>query len=85
VAGGTLQYAVGAKPDGTVELSGTFAGGATTITFGPNTIDATVPAIGPDGFPNDEFFYDSQLPFTQTSAQGTLAGTFRMRHIVPTP
>jgi hypothetical protein len=31
------------------------------------------------------FFYDSTLPFTQTSMQGNLAGVLRMRHIPPPP
>lgn len=68
-----------------VELSGLFQGAGTEIDFGPSAIDAIIPAIGPDGFPNDELFYDAQLPFTQTSSQGTLSGVLRMRHLVPTP
>jgi hypothetical protein len=77
-----LQYTVAAKPDGTVELTGTLQGNE-AIDFGPSAIDATIPTIGADGFPNDEFFYDSGSPFTLTSAIGTLAGTLRVRHLVP--
>jgi hypothetical protein len=81
-AGAFLQYTVAAKPDGTVELSGTLQGDA-EIDFGPNAIDANVPAIGVDGFPADAFFYDSTLPFTMTAAEGTITGQLRMRHILP--
>jgi hypothetical protein len=85
LAGAFLQYTVAAKPDGTVELSGQMFGGFTQIDFGPHAIDAIVPTLDADGFPNDEFFYDSMLPFTQVSLQGTLAGMLRMRHIPPPP
>ena len=81
-----LQYTVAAKPDGTFQLSGELDGTTTTIVFEPSAIDAvTSPTVGPDGFPNDEFFYDSGVPFTMTSAQGTMSGTLRMRHLVPSP
>jgi hypothetical protein len=81
-----LQYTVAAKPDGTFELSGEIDGATTSIVFAPSPIDAvTSPTLGPDGFPNDEFFYDSGVPFTLTSAQGTMSGTLRMRHLVPSP
>jgi hypothetical protein len=84
--GGFLQYTVAAKPDGTIELSGSMQGSASTLSFGPNTIDLP-PAIGPDGFPVDEFFYDSVLPFTFTDVDpsGTMSGVLRMRHLVPAP
>jgi hypothetical protein len=82
--GGSLVYAVSARPDGTIELSGSLLGGA-DLEFGPNAIDAILPAIGPDGFPGDEFFYDSTLPFTLTEAQGTMSGQLRLRHLLPAP
>jgi hypothetical protein len=85
LTGGFLSYTVAARPDGTVELSGTLVGGFTDIEFGPNAIDAVIPAIGPDGFPVDEFFYDSAVPFTQTSQQGTMSGLLRLRQLPPAP
>lgn len=81
--GGTLQYAVSARPDGTIELSGAMFGIGADIQFGPNAIDAILPTIGPDGFPRDEFFYDSTLPFTLTENDGTMSGLLRMRHLLP--
>ncbi|HEX3477309.1 MAG TPA: hypothetical protein VHT91_19940 [Kofleriaceae bacterium] len=83
-SGGTLTYAVSARPDGTIELSGSLLGTA-DLEFGPNTIDAIPPTIGPDGFPNDEFFYDSTLPFTLLEQNGSMSGLLRMRHLLPTP
>jgi len=91
MTGAFLNYTVAARPDGTVELSGQLLGsdanGSTDIEFGPNAIDATVPGIGPDGFPNDEFFYDSMLPFTLSTFSavddGTVSGQLRMRHLIP--
>lgn len=83
--GARLQYAVSAKLDGTIELSGQLQGFATTIAFGPSAIDAILPTLDADGFPNDEFFYHSALPFTLTSPVGTLTGLLRMRHIPPPP
>jgi AcrR family transcriptional regulator len=44
-------------------------------------IDATLPSLGADGFPKDEFFYHSTLPFTLTTATGSLDGILWMRHI----
>jgi hypothetical protein len=82
--GGSLTYAVSAKPDGTIELSGSLLGIA-DLEFGPNAIDAILPTIGPDGFPNDEFFYDSTLPFTLLEQNGSMTGLLRMRHLVPSP
>jgi hypothetical protein len=67
-----------------MELSGSLLGTA-DVEFGPDAIDAILPTIGPDGFPNDEFFYDSTLPFTLTAAQGTMSGMLRMRHLLPPP
>jgi hypothetical protein len=83
LTGEFLQYTVAAKPDGKVELSGFLAGAQTELDFDPSPIDVTIPAIGSDGFPNDEFFYDSGVPFTLNSPQGMMTGTLRMRHIVP--
>jgi hypothetical protein len=74
---------VAARPDGSVELSGQLLGGNTEIDFGPHNIDAILPGLDGDGFPDDVFFYDANLPFTLTSLQGTLSGTLRMRHLVP--
>jgi hypothetical protein len=81
-----LTYTVAAKPDGTFELSGEFDGLTSVLVFVPSAIDAvSSPTLGPDGFPNDEFFYDSGVPFTLNSAIGTMSGTLRMRHLVPSP
>jgi len=77
-----LQYTVAAKPDGTIELAGTLQNTA-ELDFGPTAIDAILPTIGADGFPKDEFFYDSGSPFTLTSPQGMISGVLRVRHIVP--
>lgn len=83
---GFLTYTVAAKPDGSFELSGEIDGGTTSIVFAPSAIDAvTSPTLDGNGFPNDMFFYDSGVPFTMTSAQGTMSGTLRMRHLVPSP
>jgi hypothetical protein len=79
---GFLQYTVSAKPDGTIELTGTLQGAA-ELDFGPSTIDAILPTIGADGFPNDEFFYDAGAPFTLSAFEGTMTGTLRVRHILP--
>jgi hypothetical protein len=81
--GAFLQYRVGLKPDGSFELSGQLIGGATDVEFGPNAIDVDLPGIGSDGFPNDAFFYDSTLPFTMTSGEGTITGVLRMRQLLP--
>jgi hypothetical protein len=85
--GSFLTYTVAARPDGTFEVSGELAGGFnhfTDILFGPSTIDAiTSPTLDSDGFPKDEFFYDSELPFTQTTDASTITGTLRMRHLIP--
>lgn len=84
LTGGSLQYTVSAKPDGTFELVGQLFGDGTELDFGPSTIDAvTAPSLGPDGFPKDEFFYDSGSPFTLFNTAGTLTGTLRVRHLVP--
>lgn len=85
LAAGFLQYVVAVRPDNTIELSGVLQGGFTSIEFGPSPIDAILPSLDQDGFPNDVFFYHSTLPFTQTSFQGTLGGLLRMRHIPPPP
>ena len=83
LTGAFLTYTVAARPDGSVELSGQLLGGNTEIDFGPHNIDAILPGLDGDGFPDDVFFYDANLPFTLTSLQGTLSGTLRMRHLVP--
>jgi hypothetical protein len=85
-AAGSLQYIVAAKPDGTFELSGEIDGATASIVFVASAIDAvSSPSLGSDGFPNDEFFYDSGVPFTLTSSLGTMSGTLRIRHVVPSP
>jgi hypothetical protein len=76
-----LQYTVAAQPDGTITLSGTLQGGA-QLDFGPHAIDAILPTLDADGFPSDEFFYDSTSPFTLTADEGTMTGILRVRHIV---
>jgi hypothetical protein len=81
LAAGFLQYFVAARPDATVELSGQLFGGTTELDFAPSPIDAP-PALGGDGFPADEFFYDAGVPFTLTHSLGTISGTLRTRHIV---
>jgi hypothetical protein len=85
LSGGFLTYTVAAKLDGTVELSGSLIGGGTDLEFGPGTITAVIPTIGADGFPNDEFFYDSEVAFTQSSLQGTMTGILRVRQLLETP
>lgn len=82
-SGGFLQYTVAAAPDGSVTLSGDFQGDTAEIVFGPHTIAAVVPTLDADGFPNDEFFYDANLPFTMTGVDGAMTGTLRMRQLVP--
>ncbi|HET7502374.1 MAG TPA: hypothetical protein VFK02_15250 [Kofleriaceae bacterium] len=79
---GFLQYTVGAKTDGTFELSGSLANFA-TLDIAPSPIDAVLPTLDPDGFAHDGFFYDSGAPFTLTSSLGTITGVLRVRHIVP--
>ncbi|HEU4728537.1 MAG TPA: hypothetical protein VFT22_11620 [Kofleriaceae bacterium] len=79
---GFLQYTVGAKPDGTFELSGSLTN-IGTLTLAPSPIDAILPTLDPDGFPHDGFFYDSGSPFTLTTQAGTMTGVLRVRHIVP--
>lgn len=85
LTGGFLTYTVAAHPDGTIDLTGQLLGGATDIEFGPSPIDVVIPTIGPDGFPTDQFFYNSNVPFTQTSAQGTATGILRIRQFLETP
>jgi hypothetical protein len=85
LSGGSLTYTVAARPDGTITLSGSLTGDVTDIELAPSAIDAVLPTIGPDGFPDDVFFYDTEVPFTQTSPAGTIAGILRLRHIVPSP
>lgn len=84
MTGGSLTYTVAAKPDGKIEMTGQLAGGATIIDFGPSVIEVP-PGLDADGFPRDEFFYDSETPFTQSSDQGQLTGIMRVRHLLPTP
>jgi hypothetical protein len=83
LVGAFLTYTVAARPDGTVQLTGTLAGLFNDFEFGPNAIDVVIPTLDADGFPNDQFWYDSTLPFTLTSDQGTASGLFRMRHLPP--
>jgi len=81
LTGGFLTYTVEARTDGTIQLSGSLIGGFTDIEFGPSPIDAVLPTLDADGFPNDEFFYNSAVPFTQTSEQGTMTGLLRVRQL----
>ena len=82
--GGFLSYFVTARPDGTVDLEGSMSQGNVNVNFGLHAIDLP-PAIGPDGFPVDEFFFDSTLPFTLDSFDpaGTVTGVLRLRQLVP--
>lgn len=88
MSGGSLQYTVTAKTDGTTEVAGTYSGAnsPTTITFGPHTVDPAVP-VDSSGFPVDEFFYDPFVPFTMDSffpdGDATLNGQLRLRFIPP--
>ncbi len=83
MAGAFLTYTVAARPDGTFEVGGELIGGFTDIVFGPSVIDAILPTLDAEGFPNDEFFYDSELPFEQSTDFSTITGTLRMRHLIP--
>jgi hypothetical protein len=87
MAGGYLEYHIGAKPDGSVEFSGTFFGFGqpfTTIDFGPYTLRASVP-LDADGFPADVFFHDDSVPFTMVtyfdSGDANMSGFLNLRHI----
>jgi hypothetical protein len=87
--GGSLQYSVTAKPDGTIELAGAMSGATSVLSFGPHAIDFP-PPLALDGFPADAFFLDFALPFTLDAtgtegAAGTLSGVLRPRHLVPAP
>ena len=85
LTGAFLTYTVAARPDGTVTVSGSLIGGFTDLEFAPDAIDAVLPSIGPDGFPNDVFFYDSEAPFSMLTEFGQLTGILRIRHLVPSP
>jgi hypothetical protein len=87
LVGGYLEYHLGAKPDGSIELYGTFVGVTvpfTTIDFGPYTLRASVP-LDADGFPADVFFHDAYVPFTMVtsfdSGDATMSGLLNLRHI----
>lgn len=87
LAGGFLEYRIGAKPDGTVQLHGTFFGGSapfTTIEIGPYTLRVSVP-LDADGFPADVFFHDDSVPFTMVTSfdtgDATMSGFLNLRHI----
>jgi hypothetical protein len=87
LAGGYLEYRLGARPDGSTEIVGTFFGGGepfTTIDFGPYTLKAPLP-LDAEGFPADVFFHDDSVPFTmQTffeSGPATMSGFLNLRHI----
>lgn len=85
MAGGVLHYTVAAKPDGTTEVAGSYLGlNGTTLSFGPHTQPVAVPTDA-DGYPIDEFFYDSELPFTGDTffddGDATLGGILRLRFI----
>jgi hypothetical protein len=87
LAGGYLEYHIGAKPDGSVELYGSFSGLGplfTIIDFGPYTLDVAVP-LDADGFPADVFFHEDSIPFTMQSSfpegDAIMSGTLNLRHI----
>jgi hypothetical protein len=83
MSGAALDYTVAATTDGLVTLQGTIDGDSASIAFGVNAIDAVLPTLDADGFPSDEFFYDSSLPYSLSSAQGTLSGVMRLRQLLP--
>jgi hypothetical protein len=89
MAGAFLTYTVAARPDGTVQLTGSLFGTSTDLEFGPSAIDASTPPLDADGFPVDQAFYDSEIRFTLSSfdaaARGSLAGILRVRHLLETP
>lgn len=87
LAGGYLEYHIGARPDGSIQLHGTLSGGGapfTTIDFGPYTLRAFVP-LDADGFPADVFFHDDSVPFTMVTSfdtgDATMSGFLNLRHI----
>lgn len=91
LAGASLTYTVAARPDGTIELFGQLVGGdldsSSDLEFGASAIDdITRPGIDPDGFPVDEFFYDSEVPFTLFTLTaddfGEVGGVLRLRHLI---
>jgi hypothetical protein len=83
LSGAFIQYTVDATPDGQFMLQGSIEGRSTAIFFGPHPITAIRPTLDADGFPSDVFFYDSELPFVLSRTAGTISGTLRMRHILP--
>jgi hypothetical protein len=83
LSGAFLEYTVGATPDGQFILQGSIEGNTAAIFFGPHPIAAVQPTLDADGFPEDVFFYDAELPFLLSRPAGTISGVLRMRHIVP--
>ena len=83
LSGAFIAYTVSATPDGQLMLEGSIVGNFAAIFFGPHPITAVPPTLDVDGFPNDVFFYDSELPFLLSRPAGTISGILRMRHIVP--
>jgi len=84
-SGAFLEFEVSATPAGPITLQGTLDSGDTQIAFGPHAIAAVTPTLDADGFPRDEFFYDSTLPFTLSGVTGSITGTLRMRYLLPNP
>jgi hypothetical protein len=86
LAGGLLEYHLAARPDGTVELSGSLSSwtGDVVLDIAPHALRGQL-AIGADGFPADAFFHDDSVPFTLTawlaSGESTLTGFLNLRHI----
>lgn len=84
LAGGYLEYHIGAKPDGSIELYGTFGGWSTVIDFGPVTL-LHGPSLDADGFPADAFFHEAFVPFTlvytDLNGDSMMDGTLNLRHI----
>jgi hypothetical protein len=83
---GFLEYHLAARPDGTVELSGSLTSwtGEVTLDIAPYALDGQLP-VGADGFPADAFFHDDSVPFTLTawleSGESTITGFLNLRHI----
>jgi hypothetical protein len=84
---GLLEYHLAARPDGTVELSGSLSSwtGEFILDIEPHALSGQLP-LGPDGFPADAFFHDDSVPFTLTawfeSGESTMTGFLNFRHIV---
>ncbi len=87
LSGGTLQYEVTAKPDGSQEMSGTYlsyAGPRTDLVFEPAEVFG-LRELDSDGYPTDTTF-QAYLPFSLTLYQSevsTAQGHLLLTHLVP--